>query len=87
MAEPKTIDATERRHLVERAKIFWGAFYRCPTTNRIIECLPGDDKAICGCRKSNPNVPTECTERTGVHIVRFLTPATADEYVAQRYPE
>jgi len=61
----------------------WGGFYRCPTTGRILEQLPGDDKVLCNCGHSNPNVPQEQTERTGVHIVRFLHAATVDEYLAQ----
>lgn len=66
------------------ALAFWGGFYRCPTTGRIIEALRGDDKALCNCRTSNPAVPTEATHRTGTHIVRFLEQATVDDYLAQR---
>jgi hypothetical protein len=69
---------------IERALAMWGGFYRCPTTQRIITALPGDDKALCSCGCSNPRVPEERTEHTGVHIVRHLTPATVDEYLAQR---
>lgn len=66
------------------ARAMWGGFYRCPTTGRIIEALEGDDKALCSCGRSNPRVPSEETARTGVHIVRFLDVATAEDYVAQR---
>jgi hypothetical protein len=65
----------------------FGGFVRCPTTGRIIEFLEGDDKALCNCRTSNPKVPVERTEETGVHIVRFLERATALEYVNQRERE
>jgi hypothetical protein len=58
-----------RRRLVALA--MWGGFYYCPTTGRVIEALEGDDKAICRCGVSNPNVPTERTAETGVHILRF----------------
>ena len=75
----------ERAILIRRAKVYFSSFYRCPTTNKIIEGMEGDDKVLCGCRTSNPRVPQERTEQTGVHIVRFLTPATAEEYVDERY--
>jgi hypothetical protein len=77
---------TEREFLILRAKAMWGGFYYCPTTGFIIETLPGDDKAICGCRRSNPACRSERAEATGVHIVRFLVPATAEEYVDARWP-
>jgi len=76
---------TEREMLIRRAAAMWGGFYRCPTTGRIIEALPGDDKAICRCGRSNQAVPAERTEQTSVHIVRFLRAATAEEYVDQRH--
>lgn len=71
---------------VERALalVMWGGFYRCPTTGRVLEALPGDDKVLCGCRRSNPAVPTEETARTCTHIIRFLRAATVDEYLDQR---
>lgn len=65
------------------AEAMWGGFYYCPTTGRIIEALPGDDKAICSCRRSNPTVPSERTEQTWTHVVRFLTHATTDAYLDQ----
>ena len=68
----------------ELALILWGGFFRCPTTGRILERLKGDDKILCNCRTSNPEVPQERTEETGVHIVRFLRPATVDEYLIER---
>lgn len=77
---------TEQERRIDRAtaELLWGGFYRCPTTGRIIEALQGDDKAICGCRRSNPRMPAEQTERTGVHIIRFLDQVTTDEYLDQR---
>ena len=57
--------------------------WRCPTTGRVIEGLLGDDKVLCRCGRSNPAVPTERTERTGVHVKRFLAPATEAEWLAQ----
>jgi hypothetical protein len=50
-------------------------YYRCPTTGEILESLPGDDKVLCGCGKSNPKIKTrEATFGSGgvVHIVSFL---------------
>ena len=73
----------ERERRIQIAEALYGGFYYCPTTGRIIEALSGDDKALCGCGVSNPAVPTEQTPQTGVHIVRFLRPATAAAYVAQ----
>lgn len=78
---------TQRELLIARAEALWGGFYRCPTTGRIIEAVPGDDKAVCRCGRSNPRVPDERTERTGCHIVRFMDRATAAEYVDERWPE
>jgi CDGSH-type Zn-finger protein len=74
----------DRKLLIERARIFWDGFYRCPTTGRILEGMKGDDKVLCRCGRSNPKVPTESTEQTGVHIRRFLASATAEEYVDQQ---
>jgi hypothetical protein len=75
---------TERELRVLRAQSFYDGFYYCPTTRRILEGLPGDDKVLCGCRTSNPKVPAEATERTGTHIRRFLEPATPEAYVDQQ---
>lgn len=58
-------------------------FWRCPTTGRVVDGIPGDDKVLCGCRRSNPKVPRERTEWTGVHIKRFLEPATVADWRAQ----
>jgi hypothetical protein len=74
----------ERDRLGIVAQSMWGGFFRCPTTGRVIEALHGDDKVLCPCGVSNPRVPTEQTHLTGVHIVRFLTEATVDEYLDQR---
>lgn len=59
-------------------------FYRCPTTGRVIDAVPHDDKALCGCRKSNPKVPGEATERTGTHLVKFLERSSAKAMREQR---
>lgn len=74
---------TEREILRSRALAMWGGFYRCPTTGHVLEQLPGDDKVICGCGRSNPRVPAEHTEQTGVHIVRSLETASVDAYLDQ----
>ena len=75
------IDDAARRAL---ALALFGGFYRCPTTGRIVEALPDDDKVVCGCGQSNPRVPAERTEQTATHIIRFLERATVDDYLAQR---
>lgn len=74
--------ARRRRRVV--AKAMWAGFYRCPTTNRIIEAMSGDDKVLCRCGQSNPAVPTEYTALTGTHIIRFLREATVDQYLDQQ---
>lgn len=79
-----SVSREERDVLIQRARIIWDAFYRCPTDGRIIEAMGGDDKVLCGCGVANPRCPQELTPRTGVHIRRFLTPATAEEYVDQK---
>ena len=78
---------TERRRARVMAEFMWGGFVHCPTTGRVIEFLQGDDKVLCRCGQSNPRVPEEHTEQTGVHIVRFCQPATTDEYLDQRERE
>jgi hypothetical protein len=70
-----------------KARLYWAGFWKCPTTDRICEQSPGDDKVLCTCRRPNPRVPTEYP---GVHIVTFLEPATVDEWLDQQdrlYPE
>lgn len=66
-----------------QANMVWAGFYRCPTDGHIIEAMSGDDKALCVCRRSNPAVPSERTELTGVHIIRFLQAASVDDYLDQ----
>lgn len=68
----------------QRALLMLGGFYRCPTTGRILEALPGDDKVLCSCGRPNPAAPQERTHQTGTHVVRFLRAASVDEYLAQR---
>lgn len=73
----------EREYRIALATSYWGGFYHCPTTGQIREALPGDDKVLCACGTSNPKVPQEQTETTGVHIIRFLRPASVEAYVDQ----
>lgn len=77
----------KRRRTETLAQILYGDFRRCPTTNRVLGVLSGDDKVMCGCGRSNPKVPQEETQRTGTHIVRFLAAATAVEYLEQEQAE
>jgi len=78
------VDEHERSILIRQVQLFYAGFFKCPTTGQILEQLPGDDKVLCGCRVSNPKAPTERTEHTGTHIVRFLDAVTAEEYVDAR---
>jgi hypothetical protein len=79
------MDADERAHKVALARHLFD-LHRCPTTGRIIESDKSDDKALCHCGQTNPKVAaTGCTESPNTHIKRFLTVATAEEYVAERY--
>lgn len=55
-------------------------FHRCPSNHLVILSTRGDDKALCKCGKSNPACPSELP---GVHVKRFLKPATVEEYVLQ----
>lgn len=51
------------------------SFGRCPHTGRVVFALKGDDKAYCGCgRRATPADTTP-----GVHLVRLLQPATAED--------
>lgn len=60
-----------------------GDYYYCPNTGRVILGLKGDDKALCGCGRVNPACPQE---HPGVHVVRFLKPATPEAYIEQGRP-
>ena len=65
------------------ARIMYGGFYKCPNTGRVLGMLPGDDKVLCPCGRSNPKVPGESTARTGTHLVRFIDVAKADAFLDQ----
>lgn len=65
------------------AAFLYGGFVRCPTTGKVLGFLKGDDKVLCHCRQSNPEIPQERTEETGTHIIRFCKSATAAEFVAE----
>ena len=56
------------------------SLHRCPNTGRVIESTGSDNKALCGCGKVNPKVPSE---HPGVHVKAFLVKATVDEYIRQ----
>lgn len=71
----------ERRRRRALALTIWAGFFRCPNTGRIVEALPGDDKVLCGCGRTNPAVPREFP---GCHVRRYLAAATVDEYIDQR---
>lgn len=83
---PKDIDLTrlDRDGMIAVHRALWGGFYRCPTTGKILECLPNDDKVICRCGISNTINPAERTERTGTHATRWLAKMTVADYVDQQ---
>lgn len=72
-----------REERVEVAARLWSGFFRCPTTGRVLAALPGDNKALCSCGRSNPRVVWERTEQTATHILSFLERSTAAAFVAQ----
>jgi hypothetical protein len=55
-------------------------YWRCPNTGRVIDAAKHDDKALCGCGKPNPRVPTEAP---GLHIKSFLVEASVREFYDQ----
>lgn len=83
------MDKDDPGYKVKRAVALalYAGFYYCPTTGRVIEALPGDDKALCSCGVPNPAVPTESTHRTGTHVIHFLQAASVDAYIDQRNRE
>jgi hypothetical protein len=60
----------------------WAAFYRCPNSGRILTALRDDNKALCGCGRSNPAIPDERAERNGTHFIDYLEAASAADFVA-----
>lgn len=63
--------------------MLYQGFYRCPTNGRVLPALHGDDKVLCNCGRSNPEVPTERTHLTGTHVLRYLAKASVEAFVAQ----
>lgn len=59
------------------------AFGICPNTGRVVFSTKGDDKAHCGCGQRG--TPADTTP--GVHLVRLLQPATAEDYARQLHAE
>jgi hypothetical protein len=80
------IDLTriDRAALIAIHQRLWGGFYQCPTTGRILECLPHDDKVVCHCGQSNLLYEWERTEVTHVHVVKYLRQMTVTDYIDQR---
>lgn len=59
-------------------------FHRCPNTGRIIDSCKHDDKAICNCGETNPQLAINGTrEAPGTHLKRFLATAPVEEYILQ----
>lgn len=72
--------------VVTKAKFFRAvceAFGICPNTGRVVFSTKGDDKAYCGCGKTA--TPADTTP--GVHLVRLLQPATAEDMARQFHAE
>jgi hypothetical protein len=55
-------------------------FHRCPNTGAVLVTSFEDDKALCRCGLTNPNVPLE---EPGVHVKQFLEPAPIEEFLEQ----
>jgi hypothetical protein len=76
----------------QRRKVYsiGSEYFRCPTSGRVIQGDNHDDKVLCGCGRTNPALlvaspkSNEVHERVTVHVKRFLTPATVDEYLEQK---
>jgi hypothetical protein len=54
-------------------------FYICPNTGNVIDGLPGDDKVLCNCGKSNP-AAARGEAKSGNLITHFV-------YLLKRVPE
>jgi hypothetical protein len=54
-------------------------FFICPNTGKVIEGLPGDDKVLCNCGKSNPAARMPESNANGL-ITHFV-------YLLKRVPE
>lgn len=83
MPEAQVDYETQLRRDAKLAEIMFGVFVKCPTTGRFLAGSLGDDKVLCNCGTSNPKVWQERTHLTGVHIVRYCEPATAEQFARQ----
>ena len=81
-ADSRSYDVRRRLLL----QLFAG-FYRCPTTGRILEALPGDDNVACGCGTSNPRCPREGAERSFTHRIAYLEAVSVDDYLQAGGPD
>lgn len=65
-------------------------YFRCPTNGRVIQGSDHDDKVLCVCGKTNPKLlevspkSIEVHKLVTVHVKRWLSPATVDEYLEQK---
>lgn len=64
-------------------------YWHCPNSDRILWASPTDNKARCGCGKTNPNLPNASTNEVfyghlTMHFKFALKPATEAEYKAHR---
>lgn len=68
-------------------------FWLCPITGRVLSASFGDDKALCGCGKTNPavlKVSPKADETGGIagglshHIKRHMEPSTVDAFLEQK---
>lgn len=68
--------------------IIWN-YFLCPTTNKPIRGMPGDDKVLCTCLTQNPSAPREATTDKFIHHhASFLKPVSqeeGDKFFAEQY--
>lgn len=79
----------------ERRRLFWSLgndFWRCPFTGRVLCASEHDNKALCPCGRTNPELlklSPQSDETGGVvrgashHHKRFLKSATVEEFLDQ----
>lgn len=84
-----TLMPTDQERRIQRVMetVMHDRWVVCPTSGRILDVMTGDDKALCGCGRSNPRVPAERTAETGTHIARFCEPSTVDAWLDQFYAD
>lgn len=85
-----TEEVYERREYRRKVYSMGSDFWRCPATNRVLQGHDHDDKVLCGCGSTNPKLiaasPKSVEVHGGVtvHVKKYLTPATVDDFIEQK---